>query len=169
MINHTIFLEPRFDEIPQLLKQLPWAVWVAEPRPGKTGKFNKAPRSPITGIKIGADKPELFGTYNQAKSLYQRGECTGVGLLLINNGIVGVDIDDYQQTVADMPGVATWLKKAINVGAYCEKSPSGMGIRLFYRGPKCVQGRKRNGLEIYSNLRFLTFTGHTVKSLEDLA
>lgn len=169
MIDQSIFLVPRFDNVPLAIKQLPWAVWIAEPREGKPGKFNKAPRSPITGIKIGANKPELFGTFEEAKTAYQRGRYTGVGVLLINNGIVGVDIDDYPQTVADRPGVGTWIKKAISAGVYCEKSPSGTGVRLFYRSSNYVEGRKGKGIEIYSNLRFLTFTGNTVKTLEDFA
>lgn len=169
MIARPTFLEPRFNSVPQPLKQLPWAVWIAEPREGKPEKFGKAPRSPSTGKMIGANKPELFGTFEQAKTAYQLGKYTGVGVLLINNGIVGVDIDDYHQTVADKPGVATWLREALDTGVYCEKSPSGTGLRLFYCDANCVQGRKGVGLEIYSNLRFLTFTGNTVKSLEDLA
>ena len=163
------FLLPQLANVPESLKQLPWAVWVAEPREGRPGKFNKAPRSPITGGKIGANKPELFGTFEEAKTAYERGKYTGVGVLLINNGIVGVDIDDYHQTVADKPGVATWLREALDIGVYCEKSPSSTGLRLFYCDPNCVQGRKGVGLEIYSNLRFLTFTGNSIKSLEDLA
>lgn len=169
MIAEHWFCKPRFEEIPAQLKQLPWAVWIAEPREGKPGKFNKAPRSPITGIKIGANKPELFGSFEQAKTAYQCGKYTGVGVLLINNGIVGVDIDDYHQTVANMPAVATWLREALDTGVYCEKSPSGTGLRLFYCASNLVQGRKGSGLEIYSNLRFLTFTGHAIQSLEDFA
>lgn len=162
------FLDPCFDAIPQALKQLPWAVWIAEPREGNPGKFNKAPRSPNTGRMIGANKPELFGTFDQAKTAYLDGNYTGVGVLLINNGLVGVDIDDYKDTVTKSPAVGAWLERALVSGVYCEKSPSGNGLRLFYYDPSCAKGRRQGGLEIYSDLRFLTFTGHTISSLGDI-
>ena len=95
MNNDYRFLSPLLDSVPEELRSLPWAVWLAEPRPGKPGKFNKAPRSPRSGYKIGANKLELFGTFDEAKTAYLGGNYTGVGVLLINNGIVGVDIDDY--------------------------------------------------------------------------
>ena len=154
------WLEPQFDNIPDQLKQQPWAVWKAEPRPNKPGKFNKAPRSPATGMKIGANKPELFGTYDEAVSAYQRGGYTGIGVLLTGNGIVGVDIDDAESTFASMPNLKAWLASAIKDGAYCERSPSGTGLRLFIKGALPGTGRKSGPLEIYDNTRFLTVTGY---------
>lgn len=168
MSNDYRFLAPLLNNVPDSLQELPWAVWIAEPRQGKSGKFNKAPRSPKSGYKIGANKPELFGTFNEAKSAYQNGNYTGVGILLINNGLVGVDIDDYSDTVEKVPAVNAWLKNALELGVYCEKSPSGTGLRLFYVDPSCVRGKKHGRLEIYSDLRFLTFTGHRIRSLEEI-
>lgn len=164
MNNAYRFLTPLLNSVPEKLRRLPWAVWLAEPRPGKPGKFNKAPRSPRSGYKIGANKPELFGTFDEAKTAYLEGNYTGVGVLLINNGLVGVDIDDYKHTVAKKPEVGAWLETALESGVYCEKSPSGNGLRLFYSDPACIKGRKHGCLEIYSDLRFLTFTGHTISS-----
>ena len=163
------FLKPNFESIPKSLRALPWAVWRAEPRQGQVGKFNKAPVSPLTGSKIGANKPQLFGTFDEAKSAYQNGEYTGVGLLLVGNGIVGVDIDSYHETVQDSPDVANWVKSALDARVYCERSPSGSGLRLFYTDPNCIQGKKKGSLEIYSNLRFLTVTGQTIKCMDELA
>lgn len=162
------FLHPRFNGIPMSLQLLPWAVWNAEPRVGKPGKFNKAPRCPKTGVLIGTNKPELFGTFEEAKAAYSSGAYTGVGLLLVNNGVVGVDIDNLQGTTTNSPSVEVWVEKAIQEGAYCERSPSGSGLRLFYFDPDFTQGKKVGTLEIYCNLRFLTVTGHAVKSLGEI-
>ena len=52
-----LFLAPKFETIPDGLKELPYGVWIAEPRKNKPGKFDKAPRSPVTGNKIGTNKP----------------------------------------------------------------------------------------------------------------
>ena len=158
----STWLKPNFDHIPDDLKQQPWAVWIAEPRSDKPGKYNKAPRSPVTGIKIGANQPHLFGSFEQAKAAYESGKYTGIGILLTGNGIVGFDIDDYQNTFAKNPEVEVWVEKAISDqtnSAYAELSPSGTGLRLFVRGELPGKGRKSGSLEVYDNVRFLTITG----------
>ena len=153
------WLAPIFGNIPTELKSQPWAVWIAEPRDGNLGKFNKAPRSPATGINIGADKPGTFGSFAEAKSAYATGRYTGVGVLLTGNGIIGVDIDYFKSSLTDQPTVKAWLAQAIYAGAYCEYSPSGNGLRLFMRGKLPGTGRKSGSLEIYDKHRFLTVTG----------
>ena len=161
------WLKPIFNNIPGELKNQPWGVWRAEERLDNdlnpTGKYNKAPRNPITGIKIGANKPELFSSYDEAKRAYESGGYTGIGVLLTGNGIFGIDIDDAAKLFKDRPEVKEWLEKTINAGVYCEESPSGKGFRLFAQGelPSDCQ-KKRLGLEIYDRDRFLTVTGHTV-------
>lgn len=156
------WLRPSFDNIPDDLKQQPWAVWIAEPRSDKPGKYNKAPRSPVTGFKIGSNQPHLFGTFDQAKTAYESGNYTGIGVLLTGNGIVGFDIDDYKNTFAKTPEVQAWVQKAISDQAnpaYAELSPSSTGLRLFVRGELPEKGRKSGCLEVYDNVRFLTITG----------
>lgn len=159
----SIFLAPNFDLIPDdIRKQLPWGVWIAEHRDGSSGKFNKAPRCPISGKKIGANQPEKFGTFEDAKAAYETGQYTGIGITLNRSGIVGVDIDDYADVFFLRPEVKLWVQQVIKHGVYCEKSPSGKGLRLFMIGELPAGGRKSAGLEIYSNNRFLTVTGHIV-------
>jgi len=157
------FLKPKFENIPEELKALPWAVWKAEPRAGQPGKFNKAPRSPKNGYRIGADKPNLFGTYVEAVAAYSCGYFTGVGVLLTGNGIVGVDIDDAKETLKNDQAIREWLKRAVSSGAYVERSPSNTGLRLFLEGETIKRGSKRGKLEIYHDLRFITVTGHLLK------
>ena len=161
-MTNTNFLPPKLDLTPTALRSMPWAVWKAEPREGKPDKFSKAPRCPHTGRKIGANQPEKFGTFDEAKNAYESGFYTGVGVLLNGTGIVGVDIDDYSDIFTLRPEVKLWVQEAINQGAYCEKSPSGKGLRLFMIGKLPASGRKSAGLEIYDNRRFLTVTGHVV-------
>ena len=157
-------IKPNFDRIPDALKSEKWAVWKAEPRAGQSGKFNKAPRNPLTGGKIGANKPELFGTYSEAKAAYDRDGYSGVGILLTGDGLTGVDIDGYADVFTHTPKVKAWVALAQEKGAYCERSPSGEGLRLFIKG-KLPQGGRHNGsLEIYNNARFLTVTGNVPRN-----
>lgn len=159
-IEEPNWLEPIFKNIPEELKQQPWAVWKAEPRDGSVGKYNKAPRNPSTGRKIGADKPELFGTFDEAIKAYETGKWTGIGVLLTGTQIVGIDIDDAVILFDKKPEIKAWVDIALDAGMYCEISPSGTGLRLFALGMIPSKGKKYQGLEIYANVRFLTVTGH---------
>jgi putative DNA primase/helicase len=158
-INDNNWLTPKFDNIPEELKTQPWAVWIAEPRKGQEGKFDKAPRNPKTGYNIATSKPKEFGTFDEAVTAYASGKYTGVGVLLTGNGIIGVDIDNYIEAFTQNPEVKVWVENAVKKGVYSEKSPSGNGLRLFLRGQLPDSGRKHGPLEIYGNARFLTVTG----------
>jgi primase-polymerase (primpol)-like protein len=170
-LNLNIFdepdwLQPIFQNIPTILQEQPWGVWRAEPRLKDgifTGKWSKAPRNPTTGKMVGTDKPELFGTYLEAKRAYELGDYTGVGVLLTGKGIVGVDIDDAADTFDINPEIKGWTKKALRSGVYCEASPSSSGLRLFMLGTMNSRGKKIGPLEIYTDVRFLTVTGHIQK------
>lgn len=159
-LSNREWLEPLEQNIPADLKSERFGVWVAELREGNTNKFNKAPRSPKTGRKIGANKPELFGTFDEAMKAFRTGNFTGIGLLLSGTGLVGIDIDDYELVFETQPYIKDWLKSAIDAGAYCEYSPSSTGLRIFLRGKLPAEGRKKHNLEIYDTSRFLTVTGH---------
>jgi primase-polymerase (primpol)-like protein len=86
-----------------------------------------------------------------------------VGVLLTGKEIVGVDIDDAVDTFEKNPEIKGWTKKALRSGVYCETSPSGLGLRLFMLGSMNSKGKKISSLEIYSDVRFLTVTGHIQK------
>jgi putative DNA primase/helicase len=159
MDNTVPWIKPTFDAIPEELIQQPWAVWKAEPRQGQPGKYNKAPRRPSDGQMVGTNKPELFGTFDEARAAYDGGGYTGVGVLLTGSGIIGVDIDNYKDTFNEFPAVDEWARGAVTAGAYCERSPSKTGLRLFMRGKLPGTGRKSGNLEIYDKTRFLTVTG----------
>lgn len=157
-------VEPRPDNIPEFLQQKPCATWTAESKDGQPGKFNKAPRHPVTGIKVGANNPDNFGTFEQAVAALESGKYSGIGVLLTgDDSLVGVDIDNYETTFEQMPQVKAWVGKARKAGAYCEVSPSGKGLRLFIGGKLPNGGRKSGSLEIYARWRFLTVTGKTAK------
>lgn len=160
-LNGQPAVTPRPDCIPAFLQQLPAANWIAEPR--ADGKIAKAPRNPNTGIKIGANNPAVFGTFEQAVTALNTGHYSGLGVLLTGNGITGVDIDNYAEVFEQRPEVKAWVAKARAAGAYCEVSPSGKGLRLFVGGSLPGKGRKVGHLEIYDDKRYLTVTGKQPK------
>lgn len=160
------FLSPDFERIPDLLKGLRWGVWIAEPRPGQPGKFNKAPRSPLNGRKSPATNPSLFGTFEEAVFAYGTGHYTGVGVILDGSGVIAIDIDDVSARIRQNSGLGSWLAEALGEGVYCEFSPSNTGLHLYLIGTlPDGRGRKGEGLEVYSTRRFMTVTGHTFRGL----
>ena len=169
-IQEPKWLKPIFENIPEELRQQPWAVWKAEPRldnKGKhNGKWSKAPRNPSTGIKIGSNQPNKFGTFEEAKNAYISGNYTGVGVLLTGCGLIGIDIDDGKTVFKETPALIDWLKNASKEGAYIEMSPSGNGLRVFIYGNLDSDGTRVGGLEIYKDVRFLTITGNDLPTEE---
>lgn len=163
-IQEPNWLKPIFANIPEELKQQPWAVWKAEPRldddGNHTGKWSKAPRNPVTGTMVGANQPDKFGTFSEAKKAYEAGNYTGVGVLLTGTGLIGIDIDDGKTILKRMPSLKDWLQIVSNEDAYIEISPSGNGFRVFVYGNIDSNGQRAGGLEIYKDERFLTITGH---------
>ena len=150
-------IQPQPENIPDFLRNERFATWIADPKPGNPGKFNKAPRNPKTGIRVGANDPSNFGTFDEAIQALGSGNYSGCGVLLTeSSGITGIDIDDVR---GQEEAVKDWIRCAVAGGAYCERSPSGEGVRLFVRGTLPGTGRKQNGLEIYNKDRFLTVTG----------
>jgi primase-polymerase (primpol)-like protein len=163
----TNLLLPRFEQIPEEIRQgFRWAVWKAEPRANQPGKFNKAPRSPVTGHLIGTTSPEAFSGFEDCKKAYEQGGYTGVGILLEGNGWVGVDIDNFAKIPSrQRESVSSWMAEALLKGAYVERSPSGAGLRVIFQGKFFGTGRKVGPLEIYQEKRFMTITGHAIANL----
>lgn len=152
-------LPPVVERVPDALKPLPWAVWRAELR--ENGKVSKAPRHPVHGRMIAANDPGQWSTYDVACEAVVEGRYDGFGVLLDGTtGLVGIDIDDWRETVERHDGLKTLLDRARGDGIYFETSPSGNGLRAFVRATLPAGGRRSGKIELYSTDRFLTVTGH---------
>lgn len=150
------FIVPRFDGIPPELKALPWCAWKGEPR--DNGKVAKAPRNPLNLRKIGTDKPEQWGSLDEAQGAYEAGRADGVGILLPGSELVGVDLDDFRSLAKAHPAVGQIVLKARAQGVYMEHSPSGNGLHLLVHG-QLARGVNRGGIELYQERRHLSVTG----------
>lgn len=116
-----------------------WVVW--QTRRTKKGKAVKVPLSPWTGRAADVRDPRNWGTRDRAAACHARlppnGQGpSGVGLVLgpvPNSATVGgVDLDSCRD-----PGtgaVAPWAQEVIDgFGSYAEVSPSGTGVKVFFR------------------------------------
>ena len=158
-------VEVNFENIPAWMRNLQFGVWTAEPR--ENGKVNKAPRHPNGGWGLGVNRPEQWATFAQVQKAYSSGKFDGIGVLLTRDTeVVGVDIDDWRSLVSTHTKVFETLIEFIQNGGYVETSPSGAGLRAFVQGSLSGSGRKKGGLEIYDDVRFLTVTGHRREVLD---
>lgn len=166
MAPHYQFLVPEFANIPEELKELPrWMSWHAESNNGEKPK--KIPYCPTLMNAWGSSTDSsTWGTFAQAEAAFDEGGRSGVGFVLNDDGIVGIDID---QCVVDGQPLTAAITLMQDLGVeYIEFSPSSTGLRGFGYAEKLEKGVNGNfnGLkvELYSGRRFLTVTGHALKS-----
>ena len=171
------FWLPNFDAIPEPLRTLPYALWIADPvikdgaqklKPNGRPSFNKAPRG-LRGFLISKKVPNEWATFSQVSEAFDPQVHTGVGVLLnATDGIVGIDLDDVADLKKQYPDLEHMLRKAIGSGIYCEKSPSSTGLRLFVSANLPGRGQHVGGIELYSDVAFLTVTGQTLWATGDV-
>ena len=170
-------LSPNFEAFPEDLRLLPMALWRAEAELDESGipkrkpngrlSIKKAPKG-TSGYNISKTSPEQWTDFNTVKTTFETGSFTGVGVLLqAESGLVGIDLDDLKELVNSCPELKEILAKCKREGIYCERSPSGSGLRLFVKGSLLNnKGRRSGGVELYSDASFLTVTGRVAWSGE---
>lgn len=147
----------KFFNIPNEIKGYPqWVVWryVDNGR----AKPDKEPFSPLQPNRhASVIDPTTWASFDEAiKCLAEHG-FDGIGFVFTENDpFAFVDFDD---THGDQTLYSRQLTIYSEFGAtYSERSPSGNGIHIICKGA-IPQGRKRFGIELYSQKRFGTFTG----------
>lgn len=161
------FSAPHFAAIPAELKAIPrWVTWRAESK-NEGERAAKIPYSPgLSSTRASSTDPDTWGTFAQAEAAYHDGDRTGVGFVLNNDGLVGVDIDHCIDGAGQINPEAMSMLEWLGA-TYVERSPSGTGIRAFGYAPPLDRGvRGRVGgldIELYSTGRYLTVTGDALK------
>jgi hypothetical protein len=156
-------------EAPAAIRDLPaWVIWRFENNPGG-GKPRKVPYYANGGKRHGeqggpSDVSNLV-TFDAAKAAAARRGYDGVGFATLQTfGITALDFDDCITDGKIHPDVEQLL-----VDTYAEFSPSGKGVRLFFKGDlgngKAIRGGEY-GMECFSSRGFVTFTGNTLEITE---
>lgn len=156
-------------EAPAAIRDLPaWVVWRFEAVPGG-GKPRKIPYYANGGKRHGEqggpkDIVNLV-TFDAAKAAAARRGFDGVGFAaLAQFGICALDFDNCITDGKIHPQV-----EALLGDTYAEFSPSGQGIRAFFKGDLGNGKAIRNvdfGMECFSTRGFVTFTGNTLDITE---
>lgn len=172
-------IPPNFDNVPEELKQVKWAVGKLTLSTDKDGaqKWTKAPRKPWRGGKppaptekypdpdpIGCllkkDKPHTWLTYQEMRDAWDTGEWDFVGFLIESEtDLTVIDLDNIDTLInatgeGDM--VATILGNADKSGVYWERSISGTGIHAIFKSRLAAGrttsrwgGHETGGIELY--------------------
>ena len=156
-----------FDNIPAEMRDYKsWCVWKSEQ--SESGRLTKIPYSPLTGRRIDPTDSNDFVTFEDA--IKAATNWSGIGFVLSdadpyafidldepkNPDGSALDPDEYANRVAIQHSIFN------NFPSYSELSPSGKGLHIILKG-EVPAGRKRDSVEIYSNLRFMTMTGNVYR------
>lgn len=154
--------------LPQELKDSGrWCVWRYETREG-SAKPTKCPYNPRTGGGAMSNNPSTFTSYQEAVNALEQGGYDGLGVGVFD-GLCAVDID---HCIADDGTPSTLAVDIVStLESYTETSPSGQGIRIFFKAAGFTYDRQKyytmnatQGLEIYvsgATNKFLTVTGNS--------
>lgn len=156
-------------EAPAAIRDLPaWVIWRFEDNPNGA-KPRKVPYYANGGKRTGEqgapkDVASMV-TFDAAKAAAARRGFDGVGFATLPQfGICALDFDDCITDGKVHPDIEPLL-----LDTYAEFSPSGRGIRLFFKGDlgngKAIK-REPYGMECFSSRGFVTFTGNVLDVVE---
>ena len=160
-----------FVNIPDVLKQTAsFCVWKMEKR---SGRPTKVPYNPRTGAMARTNDPSTFADFNTAMKSYAIGGWDGIGYR-VSEGIGAIDIDHCIREDGSLNDVAASIL-GIFPDAYFERSPSGTGLRGFFKlSPDYAYDKtvyyinnRKHGLEVYLpgvTNRFVTVTGDMLRN-----
>lgn len=155
-----------FVNIPTELKQnASFCVWKLEKRQGRP---TKVPYNPKNGQLARTNDAGTFADFGTAMKTYALGGWDGIGYR-VSEGIGAIDIDHCIREDGSLNDVAASIMSFFP-DAYFERSPSGTGLRGFFRlSPDFAYDKtvyyinnRKHGLEVYlpgTTNRFVTVTG----------
>lgn len=153
--------------IPDDLKRCKcWLVWRITQINPNTGKFNKIPVYPCSGKqRHGTQGSEAdianLGTFAEAIAALEADKSlAGIGVALLPSfELVALDVDHC----IDSGSLREDVEQLTN-NTYCEISPSGTGIRAFWKGSASDGKNHETGYELFHAKGFVTVTGNQVSN-----
>jgi RecA-family ATPase len=147
-----------------------WVCWKLERR---KDKITKPPYRVGGREKADSTDPSTWSPFEAAwQSAFVAGDATGIGLVLVeDDDLMGADLD---HCIHESGVVMPWARIVVRkLNSYTERSPSGTGLRVFFRSARGQDWGSENGkpkggrkvrlqdghLELYRFERYLTVTG----------
>jgi hypothetical protein len=152
--------------LPKDLWDLPaFLLWRRTAKPGKPGKFDKIPfyangvqRNGANGSE--ADRARLVN-FDAICAAFKRNKHAGIGIALLPDApFWALDLDDCITTDEEP---STLARRAVATGTYCERSPSGHGVRALFAGKAGADKKNHDaGVELFDSRGFVTLTGDRI-------
>ena len=123
-------------------------------------KQKKPPYNPNTGELASINKPETWGTFEEAAKMYlEHPEYAGLGFVFTaDDPYTRIDLDNCIDP--ETGEVTDWAEKIINyLESFTEISVSQTGVHILLKGKKPGPHCKAGSIEIYSSERYFTMTG----------
>ena len=176
--NNQAAVHPvNFVNIPaELKKNASFCVWKRELR---GGNITKVPYNAETGAPAKSNDPATFTDFTTAMKAYAMGGADGTPVYAgigfrVSEGIGAIDIDHCIREDGTLNDVAATVLAMFNT-AYFERSPSGTGLRGFFKlSPDFTYDKtvyyinnRQHGLEVYlpgTTNRFVTVTGDVYRA-----
>lgn len=130
-------------------------VWNAERE-----DWGKVPINPRTGNPARSNDANTWSSYDAAEKRAVQDGLAGVGYMLSeDDDLEGGDLDACRNPLTGE--IEGWAQDILRLAeTYCEVSPSGTGIRMFFDGKKDKPVKFDPAhVELYSRGRYLTLTG----------
>jgi len=161
---------PDIPAIAELKKRPRWVAWKYATRRKTNGETyqTKPPVNPHNSRGAKVDDPKTWGTYEEAVACALRYGHAGVGYVLTgDDDISGHDLDKVRDPATGK--LVDWAQAIVDLGeTYAEISPSGAGIRMFWKGRLSAAIKfDAAQVEVYSTGRYLTVTGHRIAGTSD--
>jgi putative DNA primase/helicase len=116
----------------------------------------KVPVNPATRGNAGVHWPNSWASFEQARATAIHAHL-GVGFVLTDHD--PYTVLDLDHCLGEEGQVSEPVQALIDLLAgYVELSPSGTGLHIWVKSEMLIN-RRRPGLEVYSNARWMTFTG----------
>lgn len=139
------------DNIPFELRQLRQWVCASE---------NKIPINPNTGRVADCNDPSSWGTFDEAASAGYK----HIGFVLTKNDpYCVIDLDFKLYAIPSPEESAVHSRILDNFDTYTERSANGLGFHIVTKA-SIPKGRRRGSVEVYSDQRYIIFTGNVVKN-----
>lgn len=129
----------------------------------KKGKYDKWPLNSNSGEMAKVNDPSTWSSYNEALEGMTKFHALGIGIFLNpKTNVVCFDVDKVlnRETGAPLPQYKTEVQDILDHsdGTYLERSMSGNGFHLLFKG-KVPGHRNRHGnVEMYDSSRFISLT-----------
>ena len=165
MTDKPNMTEPKYQNIPQAMRDIPhWVNWKYF-WDDKRGRWTKIPFAPAGLTAAKANDPATWGTFSSSCGNVWNDHNLGIGFEIgskaagRSSGLFCVDLDHVLENGQIQDPAARDIFETLD--SYTEISPGGDGLHIWIKADVTEERAKRKGvIEMYGDGRYITVTGN---------